>query len=181
VRGTRRAGDGTRQRQWAGAQQGTERATVHCGGREKRYGYRIAVLLGVSPGSLDAELAAVRQAMTAPLPIRRPSRACCGRVPTLRIAERNLAAHGESRRRTTIYLPRVSFTGLSIGCLYGEPSNWEGREQCLVDQPGGELAGARLRSVHARWCRNGERPRRSVGLSEGRLHGLGRFRGACVG
>src|SRR6202035_2130641 len=37
---------------------------------EKRYGYRLAVLLGVPPGQLDAQLVAVPvQAVTAPLPI----------------------------------------------------------------------------------------------------------------
>jgi multidrug efflux system outer membrane protein len=89
---------------------------------EKRYGYRLAVLLGVPPGSLDAELAAVPvQVMTAPLPIGDVSMLLRTR-PDVRVAERNLAAATERVGVATADLfPRVSFTGF-VGFLSGDTS-----------------------------------------------------------
>ena len=89
---------------------------------EKRYGYRLAVLLGVPPGSLDAELAAVPvQVMTAPLPIGDVSLLLRTR-PDVRVAERNLAAATERVGVATADLfPRVSFTGF-VGFLSGDTS-----------------------------------------------------------
>jgi multidrug efflux system outer membrane protein len=89
---------------------------------EKRFGYRLAVLLGVPPGTLDAELSAVPvQAMTAPLPIGDVSTLLRTR-PDMRIAERNLAAATERVGVATADLfPRVSFTGF-VGFLSGDTS-----------------------------------------------------------
>jgi len=89
---------------------------------EKRYGYRLAVLLGVSPGTLDAELVAVPvQAVTAPLPIGDVSTLLRTR-PDMRVAERNLAAATERVGIATADLfPRVSFTGF-VGFLSGDTS-----------------------------------------------------------
>ena len=89
---------------------------------EKRYGYRLAVLLGVSPGELDAELvAAPVQAVTAALPIGDVS-ALLRTRPDMRAAERNLAAATERVGIATADLfPRVSFTGF-VGFLSGDTS-----------------------------------------------------------
>ena len=89
---------------------------------EKRYGYRLAVLLGVSPGTLDADLVAVPvQAVTAPLPIGDVSTLLRTR-PDMRVAERNLAAATERVGIATADLfPRVSFTGF-VGFLSGDTS-----------------------------------------------------------
>ncbi len=89
---------------------------------EKRYGYRLAVLLGVRPGALDAQLTAVPvQVMTAPLPIGDVS-ALLRTRPDVRIAERNLAASTERVGVATADLfPRVSFSGF-VGFLSGDTS-----------------------------------------------------------
>ena len=89
---------------------------------EKRYGYRLAVLLGAAPGTLDSKLSAVPvQAMTAPLPIGDVSMLLRTR-PDMRIAERNLAAATERVGVATADLfPRVSFTGF-VGFLSGDTS-----------------------------------------------------------
>ena len=89
---------------------------------EKRYGYRLAVLLGVNPGSLDVQLAAVPvQTMTAALPIGDVS-ALLRKRPDVRVAERNLAAATERVGVATADLfPRVSFTGF-VGFLSGDES-----------------------------------------------------------
>jgi len=89
---------------------------------EKRYGYRLAVLLGANPGSLDAELTAVPvQAMTAALPIGDVSTLLRTR-PDVRFAERNLAAATERVGVATADLfPRVSFSGF-VGFLSGDTS-----------------------------------------------------------
>ncbi|HEV7613540.1 MAG TPA: efflux transporter outer membrane subunit [Steroidobacteraceae bacterium] len=89
---------------------------------EKRYGYRLAVLLGAAPGSIDAELNPVPvQAMTAPLPIGDVSMLLRTR-PDVRIAERNLAAATERVGVATADLfPRISFTGF-VGFLSGDTS-----------------------------------------------------------
>jgi outer membrane protein, multidrug efflux system len=89
---------------------------------EKRYDYRLAVLLGLNPGALDAQLVAVPvQAMTAPLPIGDVSTLLRTR-PDVRVAERNLAAATERVGVATADLfPRVSFTGF-VGFLSGDES-----------------------------------------------------------
>jgi multidrug efflux system outer membrane protein len=89
---------------------------------EKRYAYRLAVLLGLNPGALDAQLVAVPiQAMTAPLPIGDVSTLLRTR-PDVRVAERNLAAATERVGVATADLfPRVSFTGF-VGFLSGDES-----------------------------------------------------------
>ena len=89
---------------------------------EKRCAYRLAVLLGVAPGSLDDELVAVPvRAMTAPLPIGDVS-ALLRTRPDVRAAERDLAAATERVGVATADLfPRVSFTGF-VGFLSGDTS-----------------------------------------------------------
>jgi multidrug efflux system outer membrane protein len=89
---------------------------------EKRFGYRLAVLLGAPPGSLDAELIPVPvQAMTAPLPIGDVSNLLRTR-PDVRAAERNLASATERVGVATADLfPRVSFSGF-VGFLSGDTS-----------------------------------------------------------
>jgi multidrug efflux system outer membrane protein len=89
---------------------------------EKRFGYRLAVLLGVAPGALDAELSAVPvQAITASLPIGDVSTLLRTR-PDVRAAERNLAAATERVGVATADLfPRVSFSGF-VGFLSGDTS-----------------------------------------------------------
>ena len=89
---------------------------------EKRSAYRLAVLLGVQPGALDVQLAAVPvRVMTAPLPIGDVSTLLRTR-PDIRVAERNLAAATERVGVATADLfPRVSFTGF-VGFLSGDTS-----------------------------------------------------------
>ncbi len=89
---------------------------------EKRHGYRLAVLLGAAPGSLDAELAAVPvRAMTAALPIGDVS-ALLRTRPDVRGAERKLAAATERVGVATADLfPRVTFSGF-VGFLSGDAS-----------------------------------------------------------
>ena len=89
---------------------------------EKRYAYRLAVLLGTTPGSLDAQLTAVPvRAMTAPLPIGDVSDLLRTR-PDVRAAERGLAAATERVGVATADLfPRVTFTGF-VGFLSGDTS-----------------------------------------------------------
>jgi multidrug efflux system outer membrane protein len=89
---------------------------------EKRYGYRLAVLLGVEPGALDSQLAPVPvQTMTAPLPIGDVS-ALLRTRPDVRVAERNLAAATERVGVATADLfPRVTFSGF-VGFLSGDGS-----------------------------------------------------------
>jgi multidrug efflux system outer membrane protein len=89
---------------------------------EKRFAYRLAVLLGVTPGTLDADLIAVPvQVVTVPLPIGDVSMLLRTR-PDMRVAERNLAAATERVGIATADLfPRVSFTGF-VGFLSGDTS-----------------------------------------------------------
>jgi len=88
--------------------------------QEKSLGYRLAVLLGVNPGELDAELtAAPVRAWTAPLPIGDVTTLLRHR-PDVRIAERNFAAaNARVGVATADLFPRVSLTGF-IGFLSGD-------------------------------------------------------------
>jgi multidrug efflux system outer membrane protein len=88
--------------------------------QEKSYGYRLAVLLGVNPGDLDAELvSAPARAWTAPLPIGDVSVLLRHR-PDVRMAERSLAAATARVGVATADLfPRVSLSGF-IGFLTGD-------------------------------------------------------------
>jgi len=89
---------------------------------EKRHGYRLAVLLGVDPGTLDVQLAPVPvRTMTAPLPIGDVT-ALLRTRPDVRVAERNLAAATERVGVATADLfPRVTFSGF-VGFLSGDES-----------------------------------------------------------
>jgi len=88
--------------------------------QEKSYGYRLAVLLGVDPGDLDAELvAAPARTWSTPLPIGDVTTLLRHR-PDVRVAERNFAAATARVGVATADLfPRVSFSGF-IGFLTGD-------------------------------------------------------------
>jgi outer membrane protein, multidrug efflux system len=88
--------------------------------QEKSYGYRLAVLLGVDPGDLDAELAAApARTWSTPLPIGDVT-TLLRRRPDVRVAERNFAAATARVGVATADLfPRVSFSGF-IGFLTGD-------------------------------------------------------------
>ncbi|MBS0373772.1 MAG: efflux transporter outer membrane subunit [Proteobacteria bacterium] len=87
---------------------------------EKQLGYRLAVLLGLAPGSLDPELAAVPVAThVTELPIGDPTSLLRQR-PDVRAAERQLAAATARVGVATADLfPRVSVSGF-VGFLSGD-------------------------------------------------------------
>lgn len=89
---------------------------------EKESGYRLAVLIGQRPGTLDAELAPVAGPVYAkPLPIGDPTE-LLRRRPDVRVAERQLAAATARIGVATADLfPRVSVTGF-VGFLSGDVS-----------------------------------------------------------
>jgi multidrug efflux system outer membrane protein len=118
---------------------------------EKRYAYRLAVLLGTSPGTLDAELVPVPvQAMTAPLPIGDVSTLLRAR-PDVRIAERNLAAATERVGIATADLfPRINFTGF-VGFLSGDVSQLgKAASRAWLINPTVSWPALNFGSVHAR-------------------------------
>lgn len=88
--------------------------------QEKQNLYRLAVLLGVPPGSLDAELGAASIApFNAQLPIGDVSRLLRNR-PDVRRAERTLAAATEQVGVATADLfPKITFQGF-VGFLAGD-------------------------------------------------------------
>jgi multidrug efflux system outer membrane protein len=87
---------------------------------EKHSAYRLAVLLGLHPGELDAELApSPTTVLTEPLPLGDVSD-LLRRRPDVRIAERNLAAATARVGVATADLfPRVTVTGF-VGFLSGD-------------------------------------------------------------
>jgi outer membrane protein, multidrug efflux system len=88
--------------------------------QQKRYQYRLAVLLGVVPGALDADLGAGSVAIfTAPLPIGDPSMLLRNRSD-VRYSERSLAAATEHIGVATADLfPKITFQGF-VGFLAGD-------------------------------------------------------------
>jgi multidrug efflux system outer membrane protein len=150
---------------------------------EKRYGYRLAVLLGVSPGSLDAELSAVPvQAMTAPLPIGDVS-ALLRTRPDIRIAERNLAAATERVGVATADLfPRVSFTGF-VGFLAGDTSQLgKAASRAWLINPAVSWPALDYGSVHARLrAAKAEADGALSAYQKAVLTALEDFEDACVG
>jgi multidrug efflux system outer membrane protein len=150
---------------------------------EKRYGYRLAVLLGVSPGSLDAELSAVPvQAMTAPLPIGDVS-ALLRTRPDMRIAERNLAAATERVGVATADLfPRVSFTGF-VGFLSGDTSQLgKAASRAWLINPAVSWPALDYGSVHARLrAAKAEADGALSAYQKAVLTALEDFEDACVG
>jgi multidrug efflux system outer membrane protein len=86
---------------------------------EKRSDYRLAVLLGLKPGELDAELTPSSSAtLTEPLPVGNVSD-FLRRRPDVRVAERNLAeATARVGVATADLFPRVTVTGF-VGFLSG--------------------------------------------------------------
>ncbi len=150
---------------------------------EKRYGYRLAVLLGVSPGSLDAELSAVPvQAMTAPLPIGDVS-ALLRTRPDVRFAERNLAAATERVGVATADLfPRVSFTGF-VGFLAGDTSQLgKAASRAWLINPAVSWPALDYGSVHARLrAAKAEADGALSAYQKAVLTALEDFEDACVG
>ena len=150
---------------------------------EKRYGYRLAVLLGVPPGSLDAELSAVPvQAMTAPLPIGDVS-ALLRTRPDVRFAERNLAAATERVGVATADLfPRVSFTGF-VGFLSGDTSQLgKAASRAWLINPAVSWPALDYGSVHARLrAAKAEADGALSAYQKAVLTALEDFEDACVG
>jgi multidrug efflux system outer membrane protein len=150
---------------------------------EKRYGYRLAVLLGVTPGSLDADLIAVPvQAVTAPLPIGDVSRLLRTR-PDVRVAERNLAAATERVGIATADLfPRVSFTGF-VGFLSGDTSQLgRAASRAWLINPAVSWPALDYGSVHARLrAAKGEADGALAAYQQAALGALEDFEDACVG
>jgi multidrug efflux system outer membrane protein len=150
---------------------------------EKRYAYRLAVLLGVSPGALDTELSAVPvQAMTAPLPIGDVSTLLRTR-PDMRIAERNLAAATERVGVATADLfPRVSFTGF-VGFLSGDTSQLgKAATRAWLINPAVSWPALDYGSVHARLrAARAEADGALSAYQKAVLTALEDFEDACVG
>jgi multidrug efflux system outer membrane protein len=150
---------------------------------EKRYAYRLAVLLGVPPGALGAELSAVPvQIMTAPLPIGDVS-ALLRTRPDVRAAERNLAAATERVGIATADLfPRVSFTGF-VGFLSGDTSQLgRAASRAWLINPAVSWPALDYGSVHARL--RAARAEADGALStyqKAALTALEDFEDACVG
>jgi multidrug efflux system outer membrane protein len=99
---------------------GTEATVPLLGAQEKQYQYRLAVLLGVAPGTLDASLSAAPASLiTAQLPIGDVSQLLRNR-PDVRYAERTLAAVTEQVGVATADLfPKITFQGF-VGFLAGD-------------------------------------------------------------
>jgi multidrug efflux system outer membrane protein len=150
---------------------------------EKRYSYRLAVLLGVSPGTLDAELVAVPvQAVTAPLPIGDVSTLLRTR-PDMRVAERNLAAATERVGIATADLfPRVSFTGF-VGFLSGDTSQLgKAASRAWLINPAVSWPALDYGSVRARLrAAKGEADGALAAYQQAALGALEDFENACVG
>jgi outer membrane protein, multidrug efflux system len=150
---------------------------------EKRYAYRLAVLLGVAPGALDAELSAVAvQAMTAPLPIGDVSTLLRTR-PDVRVAERNLAAATERVGVATADLfPRVSFTGF-VGFLSGDTSQLgKAASRAWLINPAVSWPALDYGSVHARLrAAKAEADGALSAYQKAVLTALEDFEDACVG
>ncbi len=127
---------------------------------EKRFAYRLAVLLGVAPGALDARTR-----------------------PDVRVAERNLAAATERVGVATADLfPRVNFTGF-VGFLAGDTSQLgKAASRAWLINPAVSWPGLDYGSVHARL--RGARAEADGALSayqKAVLTALEDFEDACVG
>jgi multidrug efflux system outer membrane protein len=150
---------------------------------EKRYGYRLAVLLGTAPGTLDAELVAVpTRPMTAPLPIGDVS-ALLRTRPDVRVAERNLAAATERVGIATADLfPRVSFTGF-VGFLSGDTSQLgKAASRAWLINPAVSWPALDYGSVHARLrAARAEADGALAAYRKAVLTALEDFEDACVG
>jgi outer membrane protein, multidrug efflux system len=150
---------------------------------EKRYGYRLAVLLGAAPGTLDAELVAVPvRAMTAALPIGDVSTLLRTR-PDVRAAERNLAAATERVGVATADLfPRVSFTGF-VGFLSGDTSQLgKAASRAWLLNPAVSWPALDYGSVHARLRASRAEAGGALAVYQKTVLGaLEDFENACVG
>jgi multidrug efflux system outer membrane protein len=150
---------------------------------EKHYDYRLAVLLGVPPGDLDAQLlAAPAQTLSAPLPIGEVSTLLRTR-PDVRFAERNLAAATERAGVATADLfPRVSFSGF-VGFLSGDTSQLgKAASRAWLVNPVVSWPALDFGSVHARLrAANAEADGALAAYRKTVLAALEDFEDACVG
>jgi multidrug efflux system outer membrane protein len=150
---------------------------------EKRSAYRLAVLLGLRPGALDAQLKAVPvRVMTAALPIGDVS-TLLRRRPDVRAAERNLAAATERVGVATADLfPRVTFTGF-IGFLSGDTSQLgKAASRAWLINPAVSWPALDYGSVHARLRgAKAEADGALAGYQKAVLGALEDFEDACVG
>jgi len=150
---------------------------------EKRCAYRLAVLLGVHPGALDAQLAAAPvRGMTAPLPIGDVSTLLRAR-PDVRVAERNLAAATARVGVATADLfPRVSFSGF-VGFLSGDTSQLgKAASRAWLVNPAVSWPALDLGSVRARLrAAKAEADGELAAYQKAVLSALEDFEDACVG
>jgi multidrug efflux system outer membrane protein len=120
--------------------------------QQKALGYRLAVLLGLKPGELDAELASESSAPArdTALPIGDVS-SLLRRRPDVRAAERNLAAANARVGVATAELfPRVTFDGF-IGFLTGDASQFgKAASRAWAYTPTVTWTGLDYPSAHAR-------------------------------
>jgi multidrug efflux system outer membrane protein len=150
---------------------------------EKSFAYRLAVLLGMPPGALDVQLAAVPvRVMTEPLPIGDVS-TLLRRRPDVRAAERNLAAATERVGVATADLfPRVTFTGF-VGFLSGDTSQLgKAASRAWLINPAVSWPALDYGSVHARL--RGAKAEAEGALAvyqQAVLTALEDFENACVG
>ena len=162
---------------------GTEATLPLLEAAQRRYAYRLAVLLGLPPGTLDTQLVAVPvRAMTAPLPIGDVSILLRTR-PDVRIAERNLAAATERVGVATADLfPRGSFSCF-VGFLSGDTSQLgKAASRAWLINPAVSWPALDYGSVHARL--RGARAQADGALAAYRkavLIALEDFEDACVG
>ena len=125
--------------------------------------HRLAVLTGVRPGALDAELAAPAQAPAAPVAIAiGDASSFLRRRPDVQAAERRLAAETERTGVATADLfPRITVTGF-VGFLSGDVGSLFAKNarawsvSPTITWPGLDLGGARAR-LRAQEARGDER------------------------
>jgi multidrug efflux system outer membrane protein len=150
---------------------------------EKRFAYRLAVLLGMHPGALDRQLTAVPvRVMTAPLPIGDVS-TLLRRRPDVRAAERNFAASTERVGVATADLfPRVTFSGF-VGFLSGDTSQLgKAASRAWLINPAVSWPALDYGSVHARLRgAKAEADGALAAYQKAVLSALEDFENACVG
>jgi multidrug efflux system outer membrane protein len=161
----------------------TEAALPLLEAEQKAHQYRLAVLLGVRPGTLDAELTApwpmVAQAQA--LPIGDVSQ-LLRRRPDVRAAERSLAASTARVGVATADLfPRVSFVGF-VGFLTGDVDQFaKAASRAWSYAPTVSWAGLDLASARARLrAARAENDAALVAYQKAVLTALEDFENACV-
>ncbi len=102
---------------------------------EKRYGYRLAVLLGASPGTLDAQLAAAPvRVMTAPPADRRRVDAAAHATRRARRGTQSRRSHGTRRSGHRGSIPASQLQRLRRLPVGGYLAAGQGREPCVAGQ-----------------------------------------------